>query len=318
MVLALYYFCGDFMDKKNIEIFYDYFDFISNHLYHEYQKTYLEGMNEAFSLLLDDKTEGDYREEDILLLREQKEKIIDIEFHPEEVRKSVQLGLLKGYKHAYLSNAQITPDTLGLFMGYNKRPLESILDPLVGTGNLGYSIINYLEKDIKFYGVDDDHLKCSLSRNIGDLLNIENEMFYQDTVSYYDQGFDCIVTDMPLFTDPDDYLPYKVINHHLDGLKEGGYFFSIIDNDFFEKSGSEVFKKEIDSKGHIFGLIKLSETLFKATPKSILIIRKKGVNVEPLKDFLLVDLPSFTDVHNFNNTLNQIEKWIDTREDELI
>ena len=37
-----------------------------------------------------------------------------------------------------------------------------------------------------------------------------------------------------------------------------------------------------------------------------------------LKDFLLVDLPSFTDVHNFNNTLNQIEKWIDTREDELI
>jgi len=312
------------MDKKNIEIFYDYFDFVSNHLYHEYEKTYLEGMNEAFSLLLDDETEGDYREEDILLLREHKENIIDIEFKPEEVRKSVQLGLLKGYKHAYLSNALITPDTIGIFMGYlikklyNKRPLETILDPLVGTGNLGYSIINYLEMDIKLFGVDEDYLKCNLARNIGDLLNIENEMFYQDTVSYFDEGFDCIVTDMPLLTDHDDYLPYKVINHHLDGLKEGGYFISIIDNDFFEKSGSEVFKKEIDSKGYIFGLIKLSESLFKGTPKSILIIRKKGDNVEQLKDFLLVDLPSFNDSHNFNKILNQIEEWIEAREEDLI
>lgn len=323
-MLALYYFCGDFMDKKNIEIFYDYFDFVSNYLYHEYQKTYLEGMNEAFSLLLDDETEGDYREEDILLLREQKESIVDIEFKPEEIRKSIQLGLLKGYKHAYLSNALITPDTIGIFIGYlikklyNKRTLETILDPLVGTGNLGYSIINYIEKDIKFFGVDNDYLKCNLARNIGDLLNIENEMFYQDTVSYYDQGFDCIVTDMPVLTDQDDYLPYKVINHHLDSLKEGGYFISIIDNDFFEKSGSEVFKVEIDSKGYIFGLIKLSESLFKGTPKSILIIRKKGENIEQLKDFLLVDLPSFSDAHNFNKTLIQIEEWINSREEDLI
>ena len=87
---------------------------------------------------------------------------------------------------------------------------------------------------------------------------------------------------MPLLTEHDNYLPYKVINHHLDGLKEGGYFFSIIDNDFFEKSGSDIFKQEIDSKGYIFGLIKLSESLFKGTSKSILIIRKKGENIKQL------------------------------------
>ena len=311
------------MEKKNIEIFYDYFDFVSNHLYHTYQKTYLEGMNEAFSLLLDNDTEGDYREEDIILLREQKDKIMDIEFRPEEVRKSVQLGLLKGYKHAYESNALITPDTIGMFIGYlikklyKNRELDSILDPLVGTGNLAYTIINYLEKDIKLYGVDEDYLKCNLARNIGDLLHIENEIFFQDTVSYFDQGFDCIVTDMPVLTDHDNYLPYQIVNHHLEGLKEGGYFFSIIDNDFFEKPGSEVFKQEIDKKGNIFGLIKLSESLFKGTPKSILIIRKKGEQVKQLKDFLLVDLPSFNDVHSFNNILNQIENWIDSREDDL-
>jgi site-specific DNA-methyltransferase (adenine-specific) len=311
------------MEKKNIEFFYDYFDFVCNVLYHNYQKTYLEGMNEAFSLLLDDEIEGDYREEDILLLRAEKDTITEIEFLPEEVRKSVQLGLLKGYKHAYQSNALITPDTIGLFIGYlikklyNDTEITSILDPLVGTGNLGYSIINYLERDIKLFGVDNDILKCNLARNIGDLLHIENEIFYQDTVSYFDQGFDCIVTDMPLLTDHDDYLPYKVVNHHLDGLKEGGYFFGIIDNDFFDKSGSDLFKKEIDNKSYIFGLIKLSESLFKGTPKSILIIRKKGEHTKQLKDFLLVDLPSFTDIQNFNVILNQIEDWIDKRKGEL-
>lgn len=311
------------MDKKNIETFYDYFDFVSNHLYHLYQKTYLEGMNEAFSYLLDDEMEGTYKEEDMELIKAEKDKVVEVEFQPEEVRKAVQLGLLKGYKHAYESNSLITPDTIGIFLGYligklyKNKEIKSILDPLVGTGNLAYSITNHLEKDIKVFGVDNELVKCNLARNIGDLLSIENEMFFQDTLTYYDHGFDCIVTDMPTLLEGENYLPYQVINHHMDALVDGGYFFSIIDNDFFEHKGSEVFRQEIEKKGFIFGLIKLSETLFKNNPKSILIIRKKGDNVERLKDFLLVELPSFNELESFNNIINHIDSWIDKREGEL-
>ena len=44
-----------------------------------------------------------------------------------------------------------------------------------------YSIINHLEKDIKVYGVDNDLIKCNLARNLGDLVDSKNEIFFQDT-----------------------------------------------------------------------------------------------------------------------------------------
>ena len=310
------------INKVNIEKFYDYFDEVADILYHGSKVPYIEGINEAFNYLLDGTFEGEYTEENIEKISNLKTQIVDIDFEREEIRKAVQLGMLKGYKHTFSSNELITPDTIGLFIGYlikkfyNEKPINAVLDPLIGSGNLVYTVLNYLDKSSKVYGIDNDIIKCNLARNLGDLLDIENEMFFQDTLSYYDQGFDVVLTDMPV-SEETPYLPYQVINHHLDGLKAGGYYFSIIENDFFEKQGNDVFKKEIDNKGYIIGLIKLSETLFKSNPKSILIIRKKGEGVQPHKDFLLVDLPSFNDVQAFNKTLQQIDLWISIRKDDF-
>ncbi|MCK5388135.1 MAG: hypothetical protein KAJ22_02520, partial [Candidatus Izimaplasma sp.] len=145
---------------------------------------------------------------------------------------------------------------------------------------------------------------------------LENEVFFQDTLTYYDQGFSLIVTDLPISEDDAEYFPYKVINHHLDSLSDGKYFFALIENDFFEKQGSAIFKQEIDKKAHIFGLIKLNESLFKNNPKSILILRKFGENIKKPKNFLMVDLPSFNDLDNLNNTISQIDLWFEKREDE--
>jgi len=312
------------LNKLNVELFYDYFDEIANLLYNSYQKSYLEGMNEAFNFLLDDEFEGEYSLEDQALFREIKSRISEISFDREEIRKSVQLGILKGYKHAQIPNSMITPDTIGLFMGYlveklyQNQTLNSIFDPLIGSGNLVYTIMNHLHKSCKVYGVDNDLLKCKLARNTGDLLDIDNEIFYQDTLTYYDQGFDLIVTDMPLKTDDVNYFPYMVLNHHAESLIEGGFMLALIDNDFFEQKDNEVFKQEINSKCHIFGLIKLSETLFKQNPKSILILQKKGNKIEMPKKFLLVDLPSFNDIEDFNNTINTINQWFEEKRGDIL
>ncbi len=311
------------VNKVNVEMFYDYFDEVANILYHNYQKTYIEGMNEAFNYLLDGDFIGDYSPEDIEKISVLKAVVTNTKFSREEVRKSVQLGMLKGYKHSYSSNSLITPDTIGIFIGYLLKKLyknsiiKTIFDPLVGSGNLLYTVLNHIEVDAKVFGVDNDLVKCNLARNLGDLLDYENEMFYQDTFSYYNKGFDLVLTDMPV-TNETPYMPYQVINHHIDALRDGGYFISVIENDFFEKSNSDVFKKEIDKKGYIFGLIKLSETLFKNNPKSILIIRKKGSDVVPPKDFLLVDLPSFNELEDFNKTIKQIDIWFSSREEEVV
>ncbi len=309
------------LNKLNVEKFYDYFDEVANLLYQNYQKTYLEGMNEAFNLLLDDNFKEEYSEEDIEILKDAKSKISSIEFLREEVRKGVQLGLLKGYKHAYMSNSLITPDTIGIFIGYiieklyKNQKLENMLDPMIGSGNLVFAALNHMKKNVKIYGVDNDLLICNLARNVADLLEYKNEIFYQDTLSYYDQGFDLILTDLPIVEDA-DYFPYKAINHHLDSLAIGGYFITLIENDFFEKKDIKIFQEEINKKAYMFGLIKLSETLFKNNPKSILLIRKKKENEIPPKKFLLVDLPSFNDTKGINNSIIKIDEYFKSREEE--
>ena len=309
------------INKQNIEMFYDYFDEVANLLYLNYQKTYLEGMNEAFNLLLDDNFKEEYNLEDIEILKKAKAKISSVAFDREEVRKGVQLGLLKGYKHAYMSNSLITPDTIGMFTGYlieklyKNQILENVLDPMIGSGNLVFAALNHMKKNIKIYGVDNDLLICNLSRNVADLLEYKNEIFYQDSLTYFDQGFDLILTDMPISED-DDYFPFKAINHHLDSLKTGGYFISLIENDFFEKKDIKIFQEEINKKAYMFGLIKLSETLFKNNPKSILLIRKKKEDEIPPKKFLLVDLPSFNDTEGIGESIIKIDEYFKSREEE--
>lgn len=311
------------INKLNVEKIFDYLDNTSIVFYEKKKMAYLEGLNEAINYLLDDEFEENYEDDisnEVLIL---KDKIRSLSFQSEEVRKAVQLCLLRGYKHANLTNSLITPDTIGIFISYlvkkfyKNTEIKSILDPLVGTGNLLYTVINNLELDIKAYGVENEHLKCKLSRNLGDMMEIENEIFYQDTLTYYDYGFSLIITDIDNERDTDGYFPYKVISHHFDALADGGYFISIIDNDFFEQEKNQVFKKEITKRGQIIGLIKLSDTLFKGTPKSILIIRKNDENTKPIKEFLLVDLPSFNDLVEFNSTINQIDAWFSKREEVL-
>ncbi len=309
------------INKQHIEKFYDYFDEVSNILYENYHKTYLEGINEAFNLLLDDKFNDEYGSEDIDTLKAAKSKISGIAFEREEIRKSIQLGLLKGYKHAYMSNSLITPDTIGIFVGYiieklyKNQKLENVLDPMIGSGNLVFTVLNHMKKSLKIYGVDNDLLMCNLVRNIADLHEYKNEIFFQDTLTYFDQGFDLILTDLPISQDI-DYFPYKAINHHIDSLINGGYLIALIENDFFEKKDIKIFQTEVNNKAYMFGLIKLSETMFKNNPKSILIIRKKLEDEIPPKEFLLIDLPSFTDTEGVNNSIFRIDEYFKKREEE--
>lgn len=311
------------INKQNIEKMFDYLDAVAILLYETDKTDYLTGLNEASNYLLDGEFGSEYDEAILVQVQTYKEKITDVSFQNEEVRKAMQLCLLRGYKHANLTNALMTPDTIGLFISYlvkklyANKEITTILDPLIGTGNLIYTVLNNIEHDVKAFGIDNDILKCKLSRNLGDMMDVENEVFFQDTLTYFDYGFDLIVTNTDNEPQEEGYFPYKVINHHMDALSDGGYFISIIDNDFFEQEKNQVFKEEISKKGQIFGLIKLSETLFKSNPKSILIIKKKGKQIVKQNDFLLVDLPSFTELERFNETMKQIEAWFLKREDVL-
>lgn len=311
------------MDQANIERFYDYYDGVADLLYRTYQLPYLSGMNEAFTLLLDDRLNGSYQEDDVATMRAMRADVIEAAFDREEVRKSVQLGMLKGYKHMRVANSGITPDTIGIFLAYLIRkfrfeqPLDTLFDPLVGSGNLLYTIANQLDSEATLYGIDEDRLHCDLARNLGDLLDYEANIYCQDTLTFYHTGFDVAVMDMPI-TEEDPYPPYLFLNHHIESVAPGGYVFAIIENDFFAHDGGDTFRQEVMRKGHIIGVLQLPLELFQNHPKSIVVLRRHTEPARPLDGFLLAEVPSFYDEDGMARVLRQIDQWIAARKDDLI
>ncbi len=308
--------------QATIETFFDYLDNVAMALYDQDKTLYLEGVKYALEYLLDDEIKKEVSETTNTRLKQSKQEIVEISFDPETIRKAIQLALLRGFKHAKITNAQMTPDTIGIFISYLLKklypanPPKLILDPLIGTGNLIATLSNHYRSPFTVHGIDDDPLMCDLARNMCDSLDIDQQIFLQNTLTYQAGLYDVIITDFPpkKIGDKLEYLPYLTIIHHLDHLKEGHFFIAVIENDFFDQKQNGVFKKLLKEKAHMFGLIKLDESLFKNHPKSILILKKKGDENETLDNFLLVDLPPFSDQTAFNQALGKMESWFKKKE----
>ncbi len=310
------------MEKKaTIERFYDYLDRCAMRFY-TYDKTpYLNGLSMAISYLLDDAFEKDVDAEVLVDLESFKQDITGIDFEKETIRKAIQLSLLKGFKDLNITNSMLTPDSIGMFIGYLMKKLFgstddlSVYDPLVGTGNLLATINNHYHEGLRYIGTDVDPLLCSLARNVLDALEINAQIYHQDNRDFAGGPFDVVVTDFPVEKKDRKhaYFPYEVILKHKDNLKDYGFFIALIENDFFDQKEAGNFKKTLQESMHLFGLIKLDEGLFKAHPKSILILQKKGHEQEKIDTFLLADLPPFTDKERFNGALEKIEDWFNDR-----
>ncbi len=314
---------GDNMENHtHVELFYTFLNEVSESVQKTLQCSYLDALVEALNFLLDDAFIQDVEAEVIASSKAKKALISEVSFAKESVRKAYQLAVLKGLKTSQITNAQMTPDTIGIFMKYlidklyGKNFPETIFDPLVGTGNLLATLANHSSKAFRAVGVDDDAIMCSLSRNIFDALEIKNQIFHQDTVTFQAEPYELIVTDFPpdKIDDKFGYFPYPVIMHHLDHLKDGHYFIALIENRFFEQTQSALFRKKLAEKAHLYGLIKLDESLFKNHPQSILIMKKKIDKTETIDDFLLVDLPSFSDRDAFHKALSKMDQWFAKKE----
>ena len=310
---------GDTMSENgNVEAFYDYLDSVATLLYDKHDKPYLKGVHQALDFLLDETLKEDFPSATMWRLKDAKETVVSLRFPKEEVRKAVQLALLKGFKHERITNSMITPDSIGMFLAYLVKKLygtenvSTILDPLAGPGNLLATLHNHYSEDIMFYAVDSDALLCKLGRNLLDALEAQHQYFHQDTLTYKGPAVDLIVADFPVesVNRRHTYFPYQVILHHLRHLKPGGYFIAVIENDFFDQNEGPNFKKQLMEEAHLFGLVKLDEGLFENHPQSLLIMEKKTEPSEgPRQDFLLVDLPPFRDEKAFQDALFKIDEW---------
>lgn len=304
-------------ETPNFELFYDVLDESISKLYEIKKQNFFKllietGKNIISSDVLNKEATPEQREELLNIYH----KLDDVDFNVEEIRKAFQLMVLRAFNETNLKNGDTTPDTLGIFISYLINKLKgkpkklNILDPVVGSGNLLYSVANHLDCDLHLFGIDHAKDLCDIAAIQGDLLNYEIEIFCQDTLDHPFKDIDVVVADIPEHNvkafDKEYYFPYLCVLQHMTSLKDDGYFIGIVPNDFFSHDESGFFKENIVKYGSVMGVLELPTNMFKANPKSIVIFTKKALES---KKCLLVELPSFSDPAELNKALIKIEDW---------
>ena len=304
-------------ETPNLELFYDVLDESISKLYEIKKQSFL-------NLLIE--TGKNIVSQDVLnkeVTPEQKKELLDIylklenvDFNVEEIRKGFQLMVLRAFNEANLKVGDITPDTLGIFISYLINKLKGkvdklkILDPVVGCGNLLYSVANHLDCELHLFGIENVRELCDIASIQGDLLNYDIEIFCQDTLNNPFSDMDIVIADINGYNvkafEKEYYFPYLCVLQHMASLKEDGYFIGILPNDFFAHDEEGFFKENIVNYGSVLGVLELPVNMFKANPKSIVIFSRQQLES---KKCLLVELPSFSDPNSLNKALIQIEDW---------
>ncbi|PLT32280.1 class I SAM-dependent methyltransferase [Bacillus sp. V5-8f] len=255
-------------------------------------------------------------------------------YSKEEIRKAYQLAILKGMQENIQPNHQMTPDAVGMFVSYligkfthNKQEL-SIIDPAVGTGNLLFTIMNYLSgKKISGYGVDIDETLIRLAYSSANLQEHFVQFFTQDSLEpLFIDPADIAVSDLPVGYYPNDvraadyelaaesghsYSHHLFIEQSVKHVKDGAYLFFIVPNGIFLSEEAPKLNAYLKQYTHIQGMVQLPLSMFKseAAAKSILIIQKKKEGIQAPKNALLVNLPKLSDAPATKSVMGKIDDW---------
>ncbi len=323
------------MSKQTpIESLYNVIDESTELLQHEQATPYLEAIIQTGEHLFQEQIEPSVVETTRKRLQALYQSVNIEQYTREDIRKAMQLAILKGMKEAVQPHHEMTPDAVALFISYllNKWNVANqsirILDPVVGTGNLLTAILNNLtsEKSVQAYGVEADETLLKIAYVNANLQQHELELFHGDALQpLFVDPVDFVVADLPVGYYPNDevakrytlraksghsYTHHLFIEQSLHYAKDGAVLLFLIPNWLFERDseGLHTFLKE---HTHIQGLIQLPQTMFKSeeSAKSIFMLQKKGGDSVAPKEVLIASLPSFSNESELASVISKLDKW---------
>lgn len=308
---------GDYMEEpkelNRLELFYDVFDESNNILYEATHAKYFDLIIMTAKNILSGEVLNDIDDLDVKRLRKVYKKLDGVDFSSEDVRKAMQSITLRGFKEMRFSNGGTTPDTVGIITAYlisrfekNSKKSLRILDPLAGVGNYLFTVFNHLDCEMKLFAADNKEKMTEVLKAIADLMDTPVEIYLQDTLNLRMKDMNYIIFDMPISDIKEEkYFPYLALSHYVSLLSEEGIMIGLVSNDFFNHDKDGKWKDEFYKDMRTLMLLELPESMFISNPKSIVVFKKTDVDVKALT----LNLPSFTDVKEFNKSLMTIENW---------
>ncbi|MBU5593675.1 class I SAM-dependent methyltransferase [Amphibacillus sp. MSJ-3] len=266
------------------------------------------------------------------------DKVKQLEFETlkkDQVRKVIELAILKGLKDGVQSQHLITPDTIASYMVYiiekvfHRQKEIRIFDLVSGSGNLLTAVMNQLNMSISAYGSEVDPTLIELSLLSASLQKNQVEFFHQDSIQpFLLDPVDLVIADLPVGYYPDDeraksfkvhvdhnhtYAHHLLIEQGLKYTKEAGFLIFVIPNSLFSSDQAQKLHMLIHETAHVVALLQLPASIFKSeqNAKSLFVLQKKGEKTTAPKEVLLAQLPSFKDIKATENIVNKMNHWFD-------
>ncbi|TMN21177.1 class I SAM-dependent methyltransferase [Lentibacillus cibarius] len=324
------------MEKTDVELLFEQIDNITETVQHYENETYLDSLVLTLEIMFYQNPLDGIDEQ----LKEKLQSLINDfnvkEYETTQIRKALQLAILKGMKGATQQQHLMTPETVALFVGYLAGKLTGgkekirMFDPASGTGNLLMAVWEQLENVGAVYASEVDTTLIKLAVMNANLQKREVEFFHQDSLRpFLLDPVDLVISDLPVGYYPDDisandyelkadegysYSHHLFIEQSINYTVPGGYLIFVIPEFLFDSDQSDKLHAYLQEKAHIVGVLQLPETAFKSEKnrKSILILQKKGSNTSAVRQPLLVQVPSFKNTKAMNDILAQMNSWFST------
>ena len=251
----------------------------------------------------------------------------------------------KAFQFAYLSllqeeniqaNHQITPDSIGLILGFlvqkfieNNKELQ-IVDIASGAGHLSATVNEVLkDSEVMHHLIEVDPVLSRVSVHLANFLEIPFDVYPQDAIMPLPlEEADVVVGDFPIgyyplderskemklgFEEGHSYSHFLLIEQAVYALKQSGYAFLVVPSNIFEDEHVKQLQNFITTETEMQAFLNLPKTLFKNenARKSILILQKKKANETKPVEVLLANIPDFKNLNQFHGFINELNEWMD-------
>ncbi|ARD47200.1 SAM-dependent methyltransferase [Sporosarcina sp. P37] len=253
----------------------------------------------------------------------------------EEIRKGIQLALLKGMKQSAQAHHQMTPDTIGFLIGYvinklldGKQPV-TFLDPAAGTGNLLFTVLNQYKGAASASAVEIDDVLIQIAAATANLLELPVSFYLQDALRPLPIDLvDAVVSDIPVGYYPDDevameyelmpaeghaFSHYLYIEQSMRYVKPGGYGLFIVPSRLLSAEGAEPILNFVKDHKLLRGLLELPESLFsdQRFAKSILLLQQPPHEQFIMPDVLLAKIPELGNAAAMQRFFSKLNDWME-------
>ena len=313
------------MNFEKIEKAYGYLLENTQTIQNDLQTNFYDALVEQNAIYLDGQTE-------LILVKENNQRLKDLNLNKEEWRRSFQYLLMKAAQTEPLqANHQFTPDGIGFLLVFLVDQLASsdqvdVLEMGSGTGNLAQTLMNNCQRSLDYLGLEMDDLLIDLAASMAEVMKSDVNFAQGDAVRpQVLKESDVIISDLPVGYYPDDaiasryqvaspqghtYAHHLLIEQSLKYLKPGGVAIFLAPNDLLTSEQSPLLKKWMQDHAQVLAMVTLPENLFRSAnlAKTIFVLRKQEEAVVQPFVYPLTDLQDKEDLMKFRESFQNWNK----------